>query len=758
MDGKERLLAVHRLAHFPLYVSVARDVDFALARWHEQTKLLLGLGVLVTLVVTLMILLVGRQLHRNQQWSKQRLALEKQRLDAAVNGMPHGLVLFDADERMVVCNSRYFEIYGHSDEVLRPGCSYLDVIAAWVRTTGSPADPEEICAARRKRMSGGAPFETVIDMPGGRAIRVINNPIPGGGWVSIHEDITARRELERERDRHREFLNGVVESVPTAILVKDVKTWRYVLANKAGVENLGLLHEEIIGKTCQDVWPPHEAVRIEAYDRKALAEGHLFAGEHAIDTPAKGERIVSSQRLLIRDSAGQPEYLLCVIDDVTERKQAEMRIAHLAHHDPLTCLPNRTLFHERLEKALRRTRAEGRQLALLYLDLDHFKSINDSLGHPIGDELLKHVAERLRACVGEGGTVARLGGDEFAIVVPEFENVEQMAELASRVLESIGGAYDVLDHRLVADGSIGIALAPRDGCDAAELLKNADLAMYAAKANGRGKYRFFEASMDARMKERRALEFDLREAIMVGGFELHFQPLVRFSDDQITGCEALLRWEHRNGTFIPPSEFIPIAEETGLIGPLGEWVLRTACAEAATWPENMKVAVNVSPAQFGDTLVQTVVSALAGSRLPAHRLELEITEAVLIRDDAAALDVMRQLRALGVRIALDDFGTGYSSLSYLQRFPFDKIKIDRSFVSDIDSDNSRDIVQAIVEIARARQIITTAEGVETESQKQILNALGCTEMQGYLFSRAVPADKLAALLPSSAEVPLARAS
>jgi EAL domain-containing protein (putative c-di-GMP-specific phosphodiesterase class I) len=239
---------------------------------------------------------------------------------------------------------------------------------------------------------------------------------------------------------------------------------------------------------------------------------------------------------------------------------------------------------------------------------------------------------------------------------------------------------------------------------------------------------------------------------------LHFQPLVRFADGGISGCEALLRWEHRNGSYIPPSEFIPIAEETGLIGPLGEWVLRTACTEAATWPEDMKVAVNVSPAQFSDTLVQTVVSALASAGLPPHRLELEITEAVLIRDDSAALEVVRQLRALGVRIALDDFGTGYSSLSYLQRFPFDKIKIDRSFVRGIESDYSRDIVQAIVEIARARQIITTAEGVETEGQREALKALGCTEMQGYLFSKPVPADKLAEMLPPPADVALARAS
>jgi len=283
--------------------------------------------------------------------------------------------------------------------------------------------------------------------------------------------------------------------------------------------------------------------------------------------------------------------------------------------------------------------------------------------------------------------------------------------------------------------------------------------MYGAKADGRGTYRFFESSMDARMKSRRALEFDLREAIMCGGFELHYQPLVSFADGRVTGCEALLRWQHRSHGMIPPSDFIPIAEETGLIAPLGEWVLRTACIEAAKWPEEIKVAVNVSPVQFNNAgLVQAVIGALGASGLAPHRLELEITEAVLIRDDAAALGILHQLRALGVRIALDDFGTGYSSLSYLQRFPFDKIKIDRSFVSAIgDSDYSSNIVQAIVDIATTREITTTAEGVETEEQSQALRALGCTEMQGYLFSPPVPPARLAKVLPRQRRRKVARA-
>jgi diguanylate cyclase (GGDEF)-like protein/PAS domain S-box-containing protein len=565
--------------------------------------------------------------------------------------------------------------------------------------------------------------------------------------VSVHEDITERRQLERERDRDREFLNRIVANVPTPILVKDARSLRYVLVNKAALDYVGLPADEVIGRSAGDLWPSAESNRMESADRRALKDGYLALPEYKLPTPGLGDRIVTSKRLVIQNAQGAPEYLLVVIDDITERKQSELRVAHLAHHDALTGLPNRVFFRERLDHALGRLHRQGGQLALLYLDLDHFKAINDSLGHPVGDELLKCVAERLRACIGDNGVVARLGGDEFAIIRSALRNPEEASELAAAVLASLAGAYDVANHRLMVEGSVGIAFSPQHGSDPDELLKNADLAMYAAKAEGRGKYRTFEPAIDARMKARSALEFDLREAIMVGGFELHFQPLVDFNSGGITGCEALLRWHHRTQGMIPPSDFIPIAEETGLIGPLGEWVLRTACDEAAGWPEHMKIAVNVSPVQFGDSLVQTVVSALASSQLPAHRLELEITEAVLIRDDSAALEVLHRLRSLGVRIALDDFGTGYSSLSYLQRFPFDKIKIDRSFVRGIaESDYSRDIVRAIVNIAKTRHITTTAEGVETERQREALRALGCTEMQGYLFSPPVAAEKLATII------------
>ena len=371
-----------------------------------------------------------------------------------------------------------------------------------------------------------------------------------------------------------------------------------------------------------------------------------------------------------------------------------------------------------------------------------------TLGHPVGDELLKAVAARLRSCVRDTDIVARLGGDEFAIIQTAIAGPTDVIDLVNRIHEAIRKPYEAGGHLLVADTSIGIALAPDDGANPDQLLKNADLAMYGAKTDGRGTSRYFEPDMDARVKARRALEFDLREAIMCGGFELHYQPLVNLEYDKISGCEALLRWRHSARGMISPVEFIPIAEETGLIIPLGEWVLRTACAEAATWPDDIKVAVNVSPVQFkSGNLVQTVINALAASRLPACRLELEITEAVLIRDEESALAVLHQLRGLGVRIAMDDFGTGYSSLSYLQRFPFDKIKIDRSFIKDVaEIDGSCSIVQAVVSIAKSRNITTTAEGVETEQQLELLRTLGCTETQGYLYSPPRPAAEIRQLL------------
>ncbi|UZE49162.1 EAL domain-containing protein [Rhodopseudomonas sp. P2A-2r] len=439
-------------------------------------------------------------------------------------------------------------------------------------------------------------------------------------------------------------------------------------------------------------------------------------------------------------------------EDITERHRVEERIAHLAHYDTLTDLPNRTLFHELLTQELGWV-ARGKQCAVIYIDMDEFKSINDSLGHPVGDALLKAVAQRLQGCVRSFDVVARLGGDEFAIVQTDLGDRDETIALVNRIYESIREPFECLGHRLLTDASIGVALAPQDGADIDQLLKNADLAMYSAKADGRRTYRFFEPEMDARIQGRRILEQELHEAIAggnltKGGFEVQYQPLLRLSDDAISGCEALLRWRHPVRGMISPAEFIPVAEEIGVIDKIGEWVLDTACREAANWPDDIKISVNVSPVQFRSrTLALKVASVLDRSGLRPQRLELEITEAVLISDDEAALDMLHRLRALGVRIALDDFGTGYSSLSYLHRFPFDKIKIDRCFVTDIAEVNgSPAIVQAVVNIAASRNMTTTAEGVETEAQKQLLRTLGCTEMQGWLFGAALPAAEIRALI------------
>jgi diguanylate cyclase (GGDEF)-like protein len=442
---------------------------------------------------------------------------------------------------------------------------------------------------------------------------------------------------------------------------------------------------------------------------------------------------------------------LATHEDITERQRAEERVGHMARHDALTDLPNRVLLRERLEHELKRVK-RGECLAVLCLDLDQFKGVNDTLGHPIGDELLKLVADRLRGCTREPDTIARLGGDEFAIIMTQMQKANDAATLSRRIRESIVKPYQIEGHQIVTDISIGISISPIDGTEPDELLKNADMALYGAKADGRGTYRFFELEMDARMKARRDLEMDLRKALTHKEFELYYQPLVNLQTNEITAFEALLRWKHPTRGTISPADFIPIAEETGLIIPLGEWVLKTACQETVNWPDHVKVAVNLSPTQLTNrNLVDVVKKALADSGLDACRLQLEITETVLLQNTFATLARLHELRKLGAQIALDDFGTGYSSLSYLRSFPFDKIKIDQSFIQDMSNGaEPLAIVNAVAGLAKCLNMISTAEGVETQQQMDTVQSIGCTEMQGYLFSRARPAKEIGQFFPSGA--------
>ncbi len=459
-------------------------------------------------------------------------------------------------------------------------------------------------------------------------------------------------------------------------------------------------------------------------------------------SPDGGRTIAVSRRMMTGGGS------VVILEDVTERKRAQERIAHLAKYDELTGLANRAQFRERINAMFAGVRRRDRHLTIHLIDLDRFKSINDTLGHPLGDKLLKEVAARLGGVIGPGDMITRFGGDEFVVLQAATERRQDAQWLAQRIVKALGEPFEIDGHRIDIGASIGIAMAPIDAVDADHLLKKADMALYAAKNIGGGNHCFFAAEMEEAAQERRALELDLREALTSSQFQLHFQPLVDLRSGQVTTCEALLRWRHPKRGNVPPAVFIPIAEETGLIIALGEWALQRACIEAASWPHGIKVAVNLSPVQFKDRgLALHVASALAKSGLHAQRLEVEITERVLLEESDATLAAMEQLKNLGVGISLDDFGTGYSSLNYLRKFPFDKIKIDQSFIHDLGGErDAQPIIGAVVNLGTGLHKIVVAEGIETEDQMKLVRAQGCHEGQGYYFGVPMPGEDIRARL------------
>jgi diguanylate cyclase (GGDEF)-like protein/PAS domain S-box-containing protein len=505
---------------------------------------------------------------------------------------------------------------------------------------------------------------------------------------------------------------------------------------------LGRASGEIIGRRLEEfVVRPRNA----APQAASTAEAELVGADGA----------TRPIEILIRKLGEGGGEAVMAVRDLSDRKRAEQRIQHLAHHDSLTGLANRTLFRDRLAQAMALAERSGRGVALLCLDLDGFKAVNDLLGHPVGDAVLVEVGNRLVACLRDSDTVARLGGDEFAIVQSFIDQPRGAAGLAARVVELLAEPFEVEGQRVCIGTSVGVALFPSDATAPETLLRDADLALYRAKHDGKGTFRFFEQAMDERLQQRRMMEQELRLAMLREEFSLHYQPLFDGASLAIEGFEALLRWQHPERGRISPGEFVPVAEESGLIAPLGRWVLQTACAEAASWPVPWRVAVNLSPAQFKQRdLPQTVGQILRETGLAPSRLELEITEGILIDDSARALVILGELKALGVRIALDDFGTGYSSLSYLRRFPFDKLKIDASFVRALgEGGEAEAIVRAIMALGRSLGLCVTAEGVETEDQLARLRAEDCDQVQGFLLGRPMPPDALP--LPQAAMVPLA---
>jgi diguanylate cyclase (GGDEF)-like protein/PAS domain S-box-containing protein len=544
------------------------------------------------------------------------------------------------------------------------------------------------------------------------------------------------------------FLDTVVETIPAVLFVKDATDLRFILLNRAGEDFLGVSREAIIGKTDHDFFPKEEADRFVARDRQVLESGRVeVIDEEPVHTPHNGLRFLRTKMIAIYDDNERPRYLLGISEDITDQKLKTERIRHMAHHDGLTDLANRALFRQHLDAAMAEFRRTRCGAALFFIDLDGFKSINDTLGHPTGDALLRMLADRLRRCIDKGDTVARLGGDEFAVLHPMLPTSKTATALANDLVQTIARPYDVGGSRLTLTASIGVSVAGDDCQDPDRMLKNADVALYRAKTDGRNAFRFYDPSMDNHLEAKRALERAVRNGLARGEFELHYQPIVDARSERTCGFEALLRWRHPERGLLPPSEFIAIAEEVGLIVPLGEWVLRKACDDAASWPPYISLAVNISPAQCNAALTQTVLNALAASRLAPERLELEITESALLQENSTTLAALHQLRALGVRIAMDDFGTGYSSLSYLRSFPFDKIKIDKSFVKDVlVHPDSLAIVRAVAGLGVSFGVPTTAEGVETVEQLEQIRLAGCTQCQGYYFGKAMPNTEVQKLL------------
>lgn len=558
--------------------------------------------------------------------------------------------------------------------------------------------------------------------------------------LAIVQDRTEVNAARREVDATQSLLDSIVDNLPIGVFVKDMANeGRYILFNEACGGIIGQRSKDIVGKSDDAIFSDEQAVVFREQDRLAFETATTVSFEETVHTLRGVSRIMKTAKRVLPAPKGQaPRYILGISQDVTEERSVEAKLAHLAMHDSLTGLPNRAFFSESIIRQIAVATPE-KPIALLYIDVDHFKHINDSKGHAAGDMLLRQVAERLLQLAEKNDLVARLGGDEFALVL-KMTDAGRAQRFADLLLLSLSVPFDLDGVREHVTCSIGIAMAPEHGNDADVLMRDADLALYAAKGSGRSTYRFYQKDMRLEAERRHQLTLELREALQNDEFELFYQPIIRLDNDRLSGFEALIRWRHPKRGLIAPAEFIPVAEETGMIVPIGDWVLREACRTAAQWPNDLKIAVNLSVYQFRHaSLLASVVAVLDETGLYPGRLEIEITESVLLSEVEQSLSLLRALKELGIRIAIDDFGTGYSSLSYLRSFSFDKIKLDRSFVAGIETDpGNLAIVRAVVGIASGFNAVTLAEGIETEEQLAKLRAEGYDEVQGFLLGRPMP--------------------
>ena len=671
-----------------------------------------------------------------------------ERLREAIDILPQGIVFLDAEGRYILWNKKYADIYSTSADLFAPGARLEDTIRIGVQRGDYPdaiGREEEWLSERLARLyrPGDRHEQKLAD---GRVILIEERLTEDGGIIGLRVDIT---ELKQREASFRLLFDS--NPVPMIVCARDDE--RIVGVNAAAAEHYGYSRTKFESLTIRNLQafdsdPPWACDR--SHDEQAARTWkHVRADGTLIDLAIYSRELVYNDR---------PAVLLALMD-ITERKRAEARLAFLAQHDALTGLPNRKMLRQQMDEKLQRTRRNADRVAVLVLGVDNFKVVNDTLGHGVGDRLLRAVGKRLRSILREQDLLARLNSDVFAIVESGLARPEDAVTLARRLLDALADPFLIDAHGLSIGATIGIAMAPGDGDDFERLLKNADMALSRAKTESRGSFGFFEADLDARAQIRRRIENDLREAIQHDVLRPHYQPLIDLSSGRIIGFEALVRWPHPERGMIPPVEFIPVAEETGLISALGRMMLRRACMDAAAWPDDVRVAVNLSPLQFrvGNVLAE-VMEVLQQTGLPPRRLELEITETLVLEKSDQVLATLHALRALGVRISMDDFGTGYSSLSYLRSFPFDKIKIDRSFVKDLAGNReAQAIIRSIVSLGRGLGVTITAEGVETEAELRCLRAEGCPEGQGYLFSRPRPNAEVIRLLQAQCDADGGRA-